>query len=196
MIDVHCLAHTDSATRYEEELITQMRNEKHINFHVLKNGRNIGLGRVCGFLAGDAPYVSYVDYDDLIEPGIFTKICEVMETGVPWCFTDEVLVDEEGKYIKPGWSSNPGLYPQSLLDYVRVRPGVHVHHILTFRRELLTPKVCFIMKQLYELPEEYLRTELAQYDFVHIEEVGYYWRQHSDNTMPKYESYEFGRKHL
>ena len=61
---------------------------------------------------------------------------------------------------------------------------------------MYTPKVCFIMKQLYELPEEYLRTELAQYDFVHIEEVGYYWRQHSDNTMPKYESYEFGRKHL
>lgn len=194
MIDVHCLVHTANVTAYEEQIIAQMKQEKCANFHIIKNGKNIGLGRVCGFLTGNAPYVSYVDYDDLIEPGIFTKINEVMDTGIPWCYTDEVLVDKYGKYIKPGWSSNPELYPEEILSYVRVKPGVHVHHILTFRRDLITPKMCFIMKQLSELSEEYLRTELAAYDFHHIEEVGYYYRQHENNTLNNYECYRFTKE--
>lgn len=194
MIDVHCLIHTSEITPYEEQIVAQMQNEKYANFHVVKNGSNIGLGRVVGFLTGKAPYVSYVDYDDLIEPGIFTKINEVMSSGIPWCYTDEVLIDEDGNFIKPGWSSHPELYSENVLQYVRVKPGVHVHHILTFRRDLITPKMCFIMKQLGELPEEYLRTELAAYDFEYINEVGYYYRQHSNNTVNKYESYRFNKE--
>lgn len=196
MIDVHCLVHTASVSKFEEELVEQMRHESDAKFHVIKNGSNIGLGRVAGFLTGTAPYVSYVDYDDLIEPGIFTEINEVMSSGVPWCYTDEMLIDVNGVHIKPGWSSNPELYSKDFLEYVKIRPVTHAHHILTFRRDLITPKMCFIMKQLSELSEEYLRTELAQYHFEHIKKVGYYWRQHCNGTMLKYESYKFGKENI
>lgn len=194
MIDVHCLVHTKKITSFEEILMKQLSLESDIKLHIIKNGSNIGLGRVTGFLSGTAPYVSYVDYDDMIEPGIFTEINEVMSNGVPWCFTDEMLIDENGEFLKPGWSSSPELYNESILGYVRIKPGVYAHHILTFRRDLITPKMCFIMKQLSELSEEYLRTELAQYHFEHIKKVGYYWRQHKDSTMLKYESYKWGEE--
>jgi hypothetical protein len=112
-----------------------------------------------------------------------------METGVNWCYTDEVLVDEQGKYLQPGWSSNPELYKENILGFVRVGDE-YVHHILTFKRSLLSPKLIYIMKQLKELPEEYLRTELASGSHVHIKEVGYFWRQHKGNSMKTFESYK------
>lgn len=188
MIDVHCLVHKES--KYFYELEKQMKEESDISFHVVSNKENIGLGRVNGFMKGYHKYVSYVDYDDLIEPGIFAKINRVMDTGIPWCYTNEILIDEDGNKIQPGWSSNPELYSPAVLDLVRVNIDEHVHHILTFRRDLITPKILYIMRQLNELPEEYLRTELEKYSRLHINEVGYYWRQHNDNSCKKYEIYK------
>jgi hypothetical protein len=186
MIDVHCLVYKESP--YFSQIKAQMEAEEDVCFHVVPNGSNIGLGRAVGFLQGNAPYVSCVDYDDLIEPGIFTKINEVMESKIPWCYTDEMLIDEQGKHIQPGWSSNPKLYKHNVLQFVKVG-NEYVHHILTFRRDLLTLKMLYIMKQLCELPEEYLRTELGYYEHTHIKEVGYYWRQHPENGMKKYQCY-------
>ena len=119
MIDVHCLVHKKEE-KFFPLLAEQMENEDNVDFHIIPNGDNIGRGRARGFLTGDAEYVSYVDYDDLIEPGIFTKINEVMNDGFPWCYTDEMLIDEEGKDIQPGWSSNPELYNEYMLDFVAV----------------------------------------------------------------------------
>lgn len=185
MIDVHCLVHKED-DKYLPLLVKQMQEEDCVNFFLVENGPNIGFGRAGGFLRGNAPYVSYVDYDDLIVPGIFKKINEVMDDGFPWCYTDEMLIDEEGKEIQPGWSSHPELYSPYLLSFVSVGAHDHVHHILTFRRDILTPKMLYIMDQLAELPEEYLRSELEKYHYKHIEEVGYYWRQHPDNTIKQY----------
>jgi len=193
MIDVHCLVYKIE-DKFFPQILSQIEREADVNFFIVRNGDNIGEGRIKGFLTGSNPYVSFVDYDDLIEPGIFTKINSVMETGVPWCYTDEVLIDEEGKVLQPGWSSNPELYRESVLTYVRLKKGVYPHHILTFRRELLTPRIVYIMRQLKELPEEYLKMELIQYDFKHIHEVGYYWRQHKDNGMKQYKCYKDGER--
>jgi hypothetical protein len=187
MIDVHCLVHKESF--YFDQVRALMEAEKNVCFHIVQNGSNIGLGRAVGFLQGNAPYVSYVDYDDLIVPGIFSKINAVMESKIPWCYTDEMLIDEQGKEIQLGWSSNPELYKHNLLQFVKVG-NEYIHHILTFRRDLLSLRILYIMKQLIELPEEYLRVELAQYEHTHIKEVGYYWRQHDDNSMKKYECYK------
>lgn len=188
MIDVHCLIHNNDE-KYFPLLKAQMEKESNINFYTINNGDNIGLGRVNGFLLGNSSYISYVDYDDLIVPGIFTKINEVMRTGIPWCYTDEILIDQEGKHLQPGWSSNPELFPEYILSFMKVNKE-YIHHILTFRREILTAKVMLIMKQLKELSEEYLRTELEKYARIHIREVGYYWRQHSNNTWKKYEAFK------
>ncbi len=184
MIDVHCLRHNNEKVFFPQ-LLKQMKKEECVKLFVLKNGSNIGAGRIKGFLAGKSDYVSYVDYDDLIKPGIFKKIDEVMSTGISWCYTDEWLIDDKGCLLQPGWSSNPELYNNRVLDFVKIGKNKHCHHILTFRRELLTHKIVCIMKQLKELSEEYLRTELMQYKCKHIKTVGYYWRQHKNNTYVK-----------
>ncbi|MCP3924918.1 MAG: hypothetical protein GY714_20255 [Desulfobacterales bacterium] len=186
MIDVHCLRHNDERVFFPQ-LLKQLGKEECINLFVLKNDDNIGAGRVKGFLTGTSDYVSFVDYDDLIEPGIFKKINDVMDTGVPWCYTDEMLIDESGNILQPGWSSDPKLYTKYILGFVDIGENMHCHHILTFRRELITSRIKYIMKQLKELPEEYLKTELMQYERKHIETVGYYWRQHENNGYLNYE---------
>lgn len=190
MIDVHCLIHKESP--YTNLILDQMFHERDITFHLIPNGINIGLGRMTGFMTGTAPYVSYVDYDDLIVTGIFSKINDVMNTGIDWCYTDEMLIDENGNNIQSGWSNHPELYKDNILNFVRLNRHEHVHHIVTFKRELITPKMYYIMSQLNELPEEYLRTELSTRSHKHINEVGYYWRQHPDNSMKKYKCYRDG----
>lgn len=191
MIDVHCLLYKED-NKYFPQLLKQLMTEKDIMFYPVYNGTNIGEGRVKGFLTGSSPYLSFVDYDDLIEPGIFTKINSVMETGVAWCYTNEMLIDEENRILQPGWSSNPELYSESILSYLRINKTIYPHHIVAFRRDLFTPRMLYIMKQLKELPEEYLHLELAQYEGTHINEVGYYWRQHEFNGMKQYECYKDG----
>lgn len=193
MIDVHCLVYKEDG-KYFPQLVDQMTREKNIIFRLISNGNNIGEGRVKGFLTGSSPYVSFVDYDDLIEPGIFTKINTVMESGAAWCYTNEMLIDEENRLIQPGWSSNPELYKESILGYLRINGNIYPHHIVAFRRELFIPRMLYIMKQLKELPEEYLHLELAQHKEVHINEVGYYWRQHEHNGMKQYECYKDGKR--
>ncbi len=186
MIDVHCLRHNDEKVFFPQ-LLSQLQREESINLFVIDNGRNIGAGRVKGFSSGKSDYVSYVDYDDLIKPGIFRQINSVMKTGIPWCYTDEWLIDEDGGFIQPGWSVKPEIYSSNILEFVKIGEGEYCHHILTFRRELLTRKLIYIMKQLKELSEEYLRTELMQYMHKHINAVGYFWRQHKNNTFNNYE---------
>ena len=182
MIDVHCLVHRED-TEFFPQLQAQMAEEKDANFHIIPNGTSIGVGRCKGFLTGKSEYVSYVDYDDLIVPGIFSKINDVMSTGIPWCFTDEVLVDKDGNFIQPGWSIAPEIYNPIILEFTRIAEGVHAHHILTFRRDLISIKMIGIMEQLAELAEDYLRTELSKYNYVHIDEVGYLYRQHEKNSV-------------
>jgi len=181
MIDVHCLVHKTSP--YFPKLIDSMKGQ-FANFHVVDNGSNIGEGRINGFAIGDSPYVASVDYDDFVMPGIFRKIEETLERGADWVYTDEVIVDAEGNAIIPGWSSNPKLYVDDILNLHRVSDNDFCHHILAFRRELLTKEMKYIMRQLVELSEVYLKDELRRSsNYVHIKEVGYFWRLYGGNGI-------------
>lgn len=188
LIDVHCLVHKESP--FFPSLVKQMKEED-VNFHIVKNGTNIGLGRVNGFLKGTSSYISFVDYDDLIQPGIFKKIVDILEQGYDWVYTDEVLIDEFDKSIQPGWSSNPELYGPEILSFVQVSNNDYCHHIVAFRRSLLRLDLIFIMEQLTELAECYLYKELGRNtNFYHLKEVGYYWRQHEDNGIKQFHAYK------
>lgn len=187
MIDVHCLIHKES--EYFNLINEQMLSERDAKFYVLTNGSNIGLGRCRGFLTGTSPYVSYVDYDDLIEPGIFSIINKVMDSGAYWCYTNEALINKDGEILCEGWAKYPENFHPSIIDFVDLGAGVRPHHILTFRRELITPRMIYIMEQLSEHSEEFLRMELSRYPVNFIDVIGYYWRQHDDSTLQKYRSF-------
>lgn len=188
MIDVHCLVHKES--KFFPSLKVQMEKEEGVTFHIVRNGGNIGLGRVKGFLLGSSPYVSFVDYDDLISPGIFRELNSLLERGYDWVYTNEVVIDELGNELQPGWSSNPELYRKELLEFMEASPGVYCHHIVAFKRSLLKPPVFWIMTQLAELAESYLFKELGRSNnFYHLDKVGYYWRIHGDNGFRNFASY-------
>jgi len=188
MIDVHCLIHRDSSFF---PLLEKQMKEENVNFYPIINGKNIGAGRVKGFLSGDNPYVSFVDYDDLIQPGIFEKIEYYLNKGFDWVYTDEMLIDEEGNEIQPGWSSNPELYSPELLLFMEASERQYCHHIVAFKKEILRLDHLFIMIQLSELAESYLFRELGRNNnFYHLKEIGYYWRQSEDNVYKQFTSYK------
>jgi hypothetical protein len=147
---------------------------------------------VNGFLTGTSPYVSFVDYDDLIQPGIFKKVVDILERGYDWVYTDQMLIDEFGNPLQPGWSSNPELYRPELLAFMKINDNdEHCHHIVAFKRGLLRLDHLFIMSQLSELTECYLFRELGRHsNFYHLKEIGYYWRQHEDNGFKKFFCYK------
>lgn len=195
MIDVHCLVHKEC--KYFDLLKDQMSKEK-ANFFIVQNGANIGEGRVKGFSLGTSPFVSFVDYDDRIAPGVFEYIDEVMKGGVDWCYTDEIIIDGENNIIAPGWSSHPQIYVEDVLNLFKVNEQDHCHHIITFRRELLTREMGYVMRQLTEMAESYLVGELRRsQNYLHIQGVGYFWRIHGENAILRADSYlreEFQRR--
>jgi len=178
-IDIHCLLYKNSP--FFLPLEKQMKQEK-VNFFTLPGSSNCGASRLKGFLSGTSPYVGYVDHDDLIQPGIFEKIRQILSQGYDWVYTDELLIDERDNPIKPGWSSNPELYPPEVLAFVNVNEVEYCHHIIVFRRDLIRLDMMFILPQLKELAESYLNKELGRSsNHFHLKEVGYFWRQHKDN---------------
>lgn len=184
MIDVHCLVHKPSP--FFPTLQKQMQAESCVNFFVVDNGPNIGEGRAKGFSLGKSPLVSFVDYDDLIDPGIFDEINWVLGLGYDWCYTDEIIIDAEGNDLSEGWASRPDLYVDDILNLHRISDTDYCHHILAFRRELLTKEMAYIMRQCVELSEVYLKDELRRTsNYCHIDRVGYYWRIHGDNGLLK-----------
>lgn len=190
MIDVHCLVYKN--TRYFPELLKQIGNERNVNLYIIRNNDNIGKGRLKGFLTGNSPYVSLIDYDDLIQPGIFIEIEALLDRGCDCVYTDEVLIDENGEVLQPGWSSNPERYSPEILEAFDVGGGRYLHHLVAFRRELLRPYMALTLLQLHELAEPYLWKELGRVsEFYHLRQVGYYWRQHKDNGFKKFFCYKF-----
>jgi len=187
-IDVHCLVHKE--IKYFPILKRQMEKED-VNFFVINNGTNLGEGRIKGFTKGNSPYVSFVDYDDLVEPGIFNLIEKVLDSGYDWCYTDEMLIDKDGNYINPGWSSHPFLYHPYLLKFNKIGDNKYCHHILAFRRELITVEMLYILKQLSEYTISYIMGELSKHkNHYHIPCIGYYWRIHGDNAIFKSAAYK------
>jgi hypothetical protein len=191
MIDVHCLIHKYSP--FFHKIHTQMSNEDNVNFHIINNTNLIGNGMCLGFSLGNSDYVSYVDYDDLIEPGIFKEIEDVMDQGYDWCYTDQKLIDENDNILQEGWSSCPELYNESILQFTRYNNIDCFHHILTFKRKLITLDIACMLKEMHELPETYLARELYRKskNYKHINKIGYYWRQHQDNWYKKTSYYNY-----
>jgi len=168
-----------------------MESEKDICFHIIPNGTNIGFGRVRGFLVGKSPYVSFVDYDDLIQPEIFFEINQILESGYDWCYTDEMLINEEGEELQPGWSSHPELYSPLLRSFQTFNSKDCCHHIVAFRRNLLRIDNLYIMRQLTELAEAYLYRELGRNNnYYHLQKVGYFWRQHENNGYKQFKAWK------
>ena len=81
MIDVHILTHNEP--QWQIDRCLESLKDEPINLHIVHGFDEWPpyQGRALGFSKGTAPYVSYVDPDDYIVPGAFTKLLAVIESG-------------------------------------------------------------------------------------------------------------------
>jgi hypothetical protein len=130
-----------------------------------------------GFLLGDSPYVSCVDPDGMVIPGAFQACIEALESHPQACgaYTDEYMITEKGKVIRPGiWSGrewNPLL---------QLEPK-YVHHIYVMRRKYIELLIDELHKwpNLSEFVVKCLITDFGPW--IHVNRFGYKWRLHTRN---------------
>ncbi len=183
MIDIHILIHPTANLQWLHEIVCQLDQEEGVNIFPIHNQLSIAEGRMEGYQLGSAPFVGFVDCDDLIEPGIFGKILAAFRDGAEVVSCNEQLMSEDGTRFTPGVLMMPSLYPpwvQSLFPYKDIN-----HHIFCFRRELLNPD--YVADSAMVLAETALALgdctyaavkDIGSRKAVLIPEVGYYYRRH------------------
>lgn len=78
-IDVHVLRHPDRPEWMLQQALVSLAVEP-VNVHVLDAVvGHVGRARIAGFAQGSAEYVSFVDDDDAVEPGLFARALAVLE---------------------------------------------------------------------------------------------------------------------
>ena len=176
-VDVHILMHPGqdrSATL--EPLLEQLEREP-VTVHLIPGKlRDIGAARAEGFRAGEGPLVSYVDDDDEIVEGVYTKVLECFnsEPAIDGCATREL-------HFRHG--AREGLVKQFIFKYYNKYNAGDVHHVTTWKREAIGPYLNDISR-INTNSEQHL-TGLLLRDGArirHIPFVGYVWREHAGST--------------
>lgn len=168
-IDVHIIVHPfQDRSESLDKLLKQLEDEP-VKVHLIEGTPYIvGEGRYLGYLAGTSEYKAYLDDDDEIVPGIFTKILDTMnaDKSLAGCCTREQDADS-GKVAK------------FINKYYEMYHCFHIHHITTYRISAIRKH----LETIRELPEtaEHCLAALVLLDkglIQHIPEVGYIYRRH------------------
>lgn len=171
-VDTHVLLMPDTNRQWWEECQVSFRHEP-INLHLAEGvPGHIGKARAKAYQLGNAPYLSFIDPDDLIVPGAFQACIDTLDAHPEACgaYTDEVLIDPAGEHL------GAGIWTGRLWNPLLMLEPKYMHHIIVMRRE-------FVLRHLAEmekwpnLAEFVLKGLLTQYGpWVHAGKVGYKWR--------------------
>lgn len=138
---------------------------------------HIGEGRYRGFQLGTAPFLTFVDPDDVLHAGAIGRCVEALKQhpNAAVALTREVLQYDTHAFCKP-----LDLYQDAKHDSILLA-GV-THHLVVYRREMVEPFFS-ILRDHPLLPEPHFHRAIAEYhDFVFVPEIGYRWRIHAGNT--------------
>ncbi len=174
---------------FHEQCLESLKEEP-INLHTVPamNG-HIGVARCNGFRAGTSEFVSYVDDDDYIVPGIFKKCYQVLDEN-----PNAIGVVTQEQVLKGDKLIPPVVLPtdKKWQEFVK-----YMHHLVVFRREAVRPYT-ERMKN-YAWGSEYtLLIELLSdgHEFAILNEVGYIWRLHEHSAHKRMGATEEQRDYL
>ena len=174
-VDVHIIEHPHYDRSESRERLMSQLSEEPVNVHIVKgHPRHIGRGRYDGFMSGSSALCSYVDDDDLIEPGIYTKCLEAFEaeSDLDGLCTREVVRDSQGDTC-----------PTFMYEYYDRRHLYDIHHLPVFNRASIAPYLHYLL-DLPDGSEHSLWGHMLLNDakIKHLPEVGYYWHIHEENS--------------
>jgi hypothetical protein len=140
---------------------------------------NIGRGRLLGYSQGCAPYVSFADDDDIVEPGAIDACIEALHRnpGAAGAYTDEVWIDERGNWLRDGLSVG---VEWSLKWHLSTSFGVH--HLLVMRRDVLMPLLPIVDGFARSADWTLTRLLALKGRWIHVPMIGYRWRRHAENV--------------
>lgn len=169
LIDVHILRCPDDDPALYNRMIDLLSSEP-INIQEVPGvPGNLPLARKNGYLAGSAKYVTYVDPDDEIQPGIFSKINSVL-AAYP---DDLVVVNEE--IITPR-----GPFYSSIFN--RLSPINALHHLCVYKRESITALLPDEQESVTGFEIQWLITYLLNNpNLTYLDLPGYKWLQRENS---------------
>ena len=184
-IDVHILTLPNSNRKWLAKAIASLQHEPVNLFIVPGVVGDIGSGRMNAFSYGSAAHVSFVDEDDLVELGAFSKISDEIGKN-PSCafYTHEILIDEGGSKIGDGFAKDPTPFRGNKgleLAAVPGQPGKYMHHLVVYPRASLAGLDLSNAEKFS--PETTINNHVAKTaEFVELQFVGYRWRIHGGNS--------------
>ena len=188
MIDIHILLMPENDNPFwVAECLDSLKNTP-CNLQVTRGIRgDLGKARMNGFALGHNQYVSWADPDDIVVPAAFAEICRHLDQTTV-LYTDQILIDEGGRFLCDGWSSSPWSFlPEyaDLMDLCRV-PGTDdfMHH-LTIIPRWAAMAAAPVMDGIIGAPEPALIARLHQMGlkFKRVPVVGYQWRIHRNQAI-------------
>lgn len=182
MIDVHIIKHpTEDRSENFEKLLASLENEP-VDVHIVEGvAGNIGAGRAEGFRRGSNPWVSFIDDDDAIAPGVFHAAIKYISEN-PWLSgfcTREIGVHD---------GIETPAYPEPRKTY-NINNFLRMHHLLVLKRSEVLPHLDQVAT-FNNLSESGLLSlmMLKGAEFGHCPIEGYYWRTsggtHSAASIP------------
>jgi len=172
-IDVHILKMGRDSEEYFESCLRSLENEP-INVY-FESGilGKLGQARINGFDHGSAEFVSYVDPDDIIKPGIFQKMISAWDDDCCGMYCDYERIDEHGNFLKAGITVGQEYSFEKMVEH-----PTNVHQLIIYKRKTVD-KYKHLMKDYMIYPENILNIGTAHFEgkpFKHFNEVGYCWR--------------------
>ena len=174
LIDVHIL-HLPDENQEWWNLCKESLKGHPINVHNLDGemGDMYG-GRCRGYNTGSAPYVSFVDPDDLVMPGSFRACADVLESGpeVSAICTNSELINKHGEVRRKWIKQNHPWIPDRH----------YIHQLAVVRRSVINEAIELAGK-LVEEHDAYADYIIFGYvgmitSWNYLPIIGYQWRIH------------------
>lgn len=179
-VDLHSLTGEKTRPDWLEQAIASVAGQP-VNLRIMDNsGRATGQGRAQAYRESAAEFVACLDPDDALLPGAIEACIAALDANPAaiGAYTDALYIDESGKVLGPDSStgSGPWTVERSLTG------AGHTEHIAVMRRNAVLPFLAEL--ENYTGMEQYfLHGMLATVgDWIHVEQPGYLFRLHDDNT--------------
>jgi len=179
-VDLHILTIARTRLEWLEQAVASVAGHP-VNLRVIdNNGRTTGEGRAQAYRDSTAEFVACLDDDDVLLSGAIESCIAALDANPAaiGAYTDALYIDESGQVLGPDISTGSGPW---CIERNLTGAG-HTEHIAVMRRSAVLP----FLDELESYPsmEQYfLHGMLATVgDWIHVEQPGYCFRLHSNNT--------------
>lgn len=203
-IDVHIIrpyVFDDRHIRWLDQCVASLENEPvNLHFPYYVDG-DIRAARFAGFSSGTGKYVSFVDIDDWVEPGIFKSCADQLDQNPHAC---GVFTRSKQVWERPSGPVYTDLAPYKPWPLPENGSLVDIHQLVVMNRQdclrVYHTQYDLIPPQIHEMPWVYW--EMAKVKpWIALNAIGYYWRIREDGAHRIYnkeiaESLQLSMRHM